>query len=125
MICLARTEHARPVLDAFSTWLADQKRVALPSGLFGQAVTYATNQWQTLTRYLDDHRLAIDNGPAERALRPLALGRKNSYDLCPGIGQQFTDNLTGGFSFRQVFAWPEEEQPIGLPRRSIRLLCGG
>ncbi len=28
-------------------------------------------------RYLDDHRLSIDNGPAERAIRPLAVGRRN------------------------------------------------
>mgnify|MGYP003681499971 FL=1 len=33
--------------------------------------------WTALTRYLDDGRLEIDNGPAERALRGVALGRKN------------------------------------------------
>jgi len=35
------------------------------------------NQWPTLIRYLDDGRLSIDNGPAEQALRPLAVGRNN------------------------------------------------
>ena len=72
-----RRDHARPILDRFATWLTECHRVALPSSAFGQAVTYARNQWPTPTRYLDDHRLAIDNGPAERAIRPLALGRKN------------------------------------------------
>src|SRR5439155_21572727 len=38
---------------------------------------YASNQWPTLTRYVDDARLHIDNGPAEQAIRAVALGRKN------------------------------------------------
>lgn len=72
-----RRGHARPVLDAFAAWLTERHRAALPASAFGQAVNYARNQWPTLVRYADDHRLAIDNGPAERAIRPLALGRKN------------------------------------------------
>jgi transposase len=35
------------------------------------------NQWPTLVRYVTDGRLAIDNGPAERAIRPLCVGRNN------------------------------------------------
>lgn len=38
---------------------------------------YALTRWAALTRYLDDGRLEIDNNAAERAIRPLALGRKN------------------------------------------------
>ena len=38
---------------------------------------YATNQWEALTRYLENGRLSISNNAAERALRPLAVGRKN------------------------------------------------
>jgi transposase/uncharacterized coiled-coil protein SlyX len=72
-----RRDHAKPILDAFAEWLTEQRRTALPASVFGQAVTYATNQWPTLVRYLDDHRLAIDNGPAERAIRHLAVGRRN------------------------------------------------
>lgn len=72
-----RRDHAKPILDTFAAWLTEQRRTALPASVFGQAVTYATNQWPTLVRYLDDHRLAIDNGPAERAIRPLAVGRRN------------------------------------------------
>src|SRR5262249_35903757 len=41
------------------------------------AVTDATNQWSTLGIYLTDGRLTIDNGPAEQAIRPLAVGRRN------------------------------------------------
>jgi hypothetical protein len=42
-----------------------------------QAVNYARNQWPSLVRYLDDARFAIDNGAAERAIRPIAVGRAN------------------------------------------------
>ena len=35
------------------------------------------SRWTALTRYVDDGRLEIDNNAAERAIRPLALGRKN------------------------------------------------
>ena len=41
------------------------------------AIGYALNQWQALTRYLDDGGIEIDNSVAERSLRGVALGRKN------------------------------------------------
>jgi hypothetical protein len=41
------------------------------------AIRYARSRWSALTRYLDDGHLEISNNAAERAIRPLALGRKN------------------------------------------------
>ena len=41
------------------------------------AVRYALARWEALTRYVNDGRLEPDNNPVERAIRPLALGRKN------------------------------------------------
>jgi transposase len=46
-----------------------------------EAVTDATNQRPTLGVYLTDGRLTIDNGPAERATRPLCVGRRNWLHL--------------------------------------------
>lgn len=43
----------------------------------GGAILYALNRWQALTRYCNDGRIEIDNNAAERALRAVALGRKN------------------------------------------------
>ena len=43
----------------------------------GQAIGYALTRWTALTRYRDDGRIEIDNNAAERALRGVALGRKN------------------------------------------------
>lgn len=72
-----RRTRAGPILARFSDWLEAQHRGATPKSLFGQAVAYARNQWSSLVRYLDDARFAIDNGAAERAIRPLAVGRAN------------------------------------------------
>jgi hypothetical protein len=41
------------------------------------AIHYALSRWDALVRYSDDGRIEIDNNAAERALRPVALGRKN------------------------------------------------
>jgi transposase len=72
-----RREHAGPVLDAFAGWLAEQAPRVLPKSSIGEAFTYAVNQWQSLRVYLTDGRLKIDNHPAEQAIRPLAVGRRN------------------------------------------------
>ena len=49
----------------------------LPKSLSGKAATYTLNQWDALNRYLDDGDLSIDNNAAERAMKPVAIGRKN------------------------------------------------
>jgi hypothetical protein len=41
------------------------------------AIRYALSRWEALMRYVADGRPEIDNNPVERAIRPLALGRKN------------------------------------------------
>jgi hypothetical protein len=72
-----RQTRAGPILVKFSDWLEGQHRSATPKSLLGQAVAYSRNQWPSLVRYLDDARFAIDNGAAERAIRPIAVGRAN------------------------------------------------
>jgi hypothetical protein len=49
----------------------------LPQSLLGQAISYALGQWSTLTVYLEDGRVEIDNNLVENAIRPTALGKKN------------------------------------------------
>lgn len=70
-----RAEHAAPLLRELKTWLDQQ--TFLPKSLIGQAATYTHNQWKALNRYLEDGELAMDNNAAERAMRPVAIGRKN------------------------------------------------
>src|SRR5690242_18759416 len=73
--------RAGPVLTAFAGWLAEQRPRVLPKSPVGEVITNATNQWPTLGVYLTDGRLTIDNGPAEQAVRPLAVGRRNWLHL--------------------------------------------
>jgi len=49
----------------------------LPKSPSARAVRYALNQWEALTRYLEDGDLEIDNGATERANRDIAIGRGN------------------------------------------------
>ena len=72
-----RRERAAPMLESLGTWLEGQSLRALPKSPIGQAVGYARSNWVALNRYLEAGFLAIDNNAAERALRPVAVGRKN------------------------------------------------
>jgi len=73
----ARQERSKPILDEMKAWLDRERLVVLPKSPIGKAITYATNQWTALCRFADDGRLEIDNNRAERALRGIAVGRKN------------------------------------------------
>ena len=79
--CTLRQKHSKPVLNEFKKWLDAHSLVVLPKSAMGEAVGYALNQWVALNRYLDDGDLAIDNNAAERALRRVAIGRKNWMTL--------------------------------------------
>jgi hypothetical protein len=83
-----RLEHAGPVLDAFAVWLAEHAPRVLPKSPIGEAFTYALNQWGSLRVYLTDGRLTIDNHPAEQAIRPLAIGRRNWLHIAGDGGLQ-------------------------------------
>ena len=70
-----RDEHAAPLLAKFGNWLEGE--TFLPKSLIGKAATYTRNQWAALNRYIDDGDLSFDNNFAVRAMRPIAIGRKN------------------------------------------------
>jgi hypothetical protein len=72
-----RRGRSQPILEAVRRWLdAEQPRV-LPKSPIGEAIGYALNHWGALVRPLEAGYLEIDNGASERALKPVALGRKN------------------------------------------------
>ena len=72
-----REKHAVPVLNAFKKWLDEKAKTLLPKSELAKAVGYVQRQWDALKRYTEDGDLAIDNNAAERALRRVAVGRKN------------------------------------------------
>lgn len=78
-IAAARQEHAVPILCEFKQWLdtETESRGILPKSPIRTAFTYTTNQWDALTRYVEQGYLAYDNNAAERLVKIPALGRKN------------------------------------------------
>ncbi len=72
-----RLERSQPILDAIRTWLEAESPKALPKSPIGEAIGYALNHWAALIRPLEAGFLEIDNGASERALKPVAIGRKN------------------------------------------------
>jgi transposase len=127
-----RQQKTRPLVEALKTWL-EKTLIQLPSGSgIAKAIRYAFNQWDGRTRFLDDGRIEIDSNSVERAMRPVALTRKNSLfagsnegaknwamlasliETCKlnGVNPEayFTDVLT-----KLVNNWPNRRLPELLP----------
>ena len=73
----ARQLQAKPLLDDLERWLHATLATLSRKSDTAAAILYALKLWPALTRYADDGRIEIDNSVAERALRGVALGRRN------------------------------------------------
>jgi transposase len=72
-----RTKEAKPLAIELEAWLRAQHARVSPKSEVGKAIAYALNQWKALTRFLEDGRICLSNNAAERALRGVAVGRRN------------------------------------------------
>jgi transposase len=72
-----RQEKSQPILAEIKSWLDREKEIVLPRSPMAQAIQYTLNQWAALNRYVERGHLNIDNNAAERALKRVAIGRKN------------------------------------------------
>jgi transposase len=73
-----RQEQSRPVLEEFEPWLRSKLAIISQKSKLAEAIRYALSRWEGLTRFVDDGRVEIDSNVVERAIRPLALTRKNA-----------------------------------------------
>jgi transposase len=73
----ARQARAGPLLDDLRSWLLGTTRQLSKKSDAAGAIRYTFSRWEALCRYRDDGRAELDNNAAERALRTIALGRKN------------------------------------------------
>lgn len=80
-----RQTRAAPLLSELRAWMEKTLRSLSPKSETAEAIRYALSRWRALTRYVDDGCIEIDNSTAERALRAVALGRKN-YLFCGSDG---------------------------------------
>src|SRR5438477_8564747 len=72
-----RQERSKPIAAALAAWADETRRKLSRKSELAAAFRYMRARWTALMRCFDDGRLALDNNPAERALRCIAIGRKN------------------------------------------------
>jgi transposase len=109
-----RRQHALPLLEEFRSWLDARIDSTPPTGLLGKAMNYMHKQWPRLIVYVDSPHAGIDNNPAENAIRPFALGRKNWL---------FAGAPSGAQASAVLFSLVETAKANGLePYRYLRFL---
>ena len=107
-----RQAQSVPLLKSFGEWLDKQAASALPKSPLGEAVGYARNQWAALQVYTTAGFLEIDNNAAERALRAVAIGRKNYL---------FFGSDVGGDTAAVLYTFTQTCQALGIePWRYLR-----
>jgi transposase len=72
-----RQARSLPLVGAMKSWLQMQFVQILPRGALADAIRYALSRWDALSCFLGDGRIELDTNTVERAIRPVALGRKN------------------------------------------------
>ena len=73
-----RQQRTLPLVKAFEPWLREKLSLISQKTKLAEAIRYALTRWTGLCLFLDDGRVEIDNNTVERAIRPIALNRKNA-----------------------------------------------
>lgn len=81
-----RQERSAPLLAELRIWMEGERRRLSSKTTLAKALQYALSRWGALARFADDGRIAIDNNAAERALRGIAVTRKNFLFLGSDAG---------------------------------------
>lgn len=76
-----RRRRTRPILDELQCWMTSTLAQVSAKSPMALAIGYSVSNWQALTRFADDGRMEAHNNIAERALRGVAIGRKNYLHL--------------------------------------------
>jgi transposase len=72
-----RQSKSLPLVTVMKAWLETQLTLIPPRSGLADAIRYALTRWSALCSFLDDGRIELDTNTVERAIRPVALGRKN------------------------------------------------
>jgi hypothetical protein len=83
-----RQVRSKPLAEALKVW-AETSLTQVPGrSELAKALRYMLARWPALMRTFDDGRLALDNNAAERALRSVAVGRKNYLFAGSALGAE-------------------------------------
>jgi transposase len=72
-----RRERSKPLVDDLEKWLRQERRKLSSKNALAKAIDYSLKRWTAMTRFLDDGRICMSNNAAERAVRGIAVGRRN------------------------------------------------
>jgi transposase len=100
-----RQAEAVPLLTELKGFMDKVLNQISGAGTLAKAIRYATSRWSALTRYTTDGRLEMTNNAAERAIRPLAMTRKNFV---------FLGSDTGGDRAAAMFTILESCKMLGI-----------
>jgi transposase len=73
-----REAESKPLVDDLKAWLENQLRRVSGKSAVAAAIRYGLKHWDGLVRFLADGRIEMDTNAVERAIRPVALTRKNA-----------------------------------------------
>lgn len=90
-----RQHKSTAILEKIKTLKDKSLLSCTPTSTFGKALGYLHNQWPKLIGYIEDGRYPIDNNPAENAIRPFVIGRKNWLFANSQNGAKASANLYG------------------------------
>jgi len=74
---IVREAHIRPLVDDLERWMRAERAKLSRNSAVAKAIEYMLKRWPSFTAFLDDGRICLTNNAAERALRGVALGRRN------------------------------------------------
>lgn len=100
-----RQRYSRPIVDKLWLWLEQQKEACPENSALGKAINYMLKRRETLSRFLDDGSLPLDNNRCERAIRPVVMGRSNWL---------FAGSLAAGARAAQIMSLLETAKMNGL-----------
>ena len=83
-----RQEFLKPLVDDFFSWAKEVNSMLPQEGATSKGLRYCINQEEFLRRFLSDSRIPMDNNPAEQAIRPFTVGRKNWVNIYSPNGAQ-------------------------------------
>ena len=91
-ILALRQRQSLPVMTALKRWVDDLLLGVPPKSALGKALSYTTNQWDKLSRFLGDPQLPAHNNVCENEIRPFAVGRRSWLFQGNGVGATASAN---------------------------------
>jgi len=105
-----RQHKSKTLLKYLAAWVKEASPTTPPDEPLGRAITYLSNQWVALKRFLEDGRLPLTNNDCERSLRHVAVGRAGWLFCGSDVGAEatatlFTCLVTAKLHGRNVREW--------------------